>query len=82
MKFQTASAIFLAMTSAVDAVVYYDTSIPTPVCEKFNNFRVGGTGEYINTDNSSPVPLPTGKIILFHHKSTKHMKSLHSGHLF
>lgn len=60
MKFQTASAIFLAMTSAVDAVVFYDTSIPTPVCAKFNTFRVEGIGEFVNTDNSVPSPLTTG----------------------
>ena len=69
MKFQTASAIFLAMTSAVDAIVYYDTTIPTPVCAKFNTFRVEGIGEFVNTDNSAPFPLTTGKIILFYHRS-------------
>ena len=65
MKFQTASAIFLAMTSTVDAVVYYDTSIPTPVCAKFNTFRMEGIGEFVDTDGSGPAPLTTGKIILF-----------------
>lgn len=50
MKFQTASAIFLSLASAV--VGQYDSVIPGPVCARFKQFELTGLGEFVDTDNN------------------------------
>lgn len=53
MKFQTASAIFLSLASAV--VGQYDTLIPGPVCARFKQFELTGIGEFVDTDGNGAL---------------------------